>query len=189
MQDQEHRYQKLGGWLLTIVIFTFIGAFGVVINLFSEEGFLRSASGYAGARLWMELLIQICMLYEGTARVVFAVMIIRRDPRFGGVWQMKFIGNMLRMLTQLVMHVSNVDPYPPRLFGTLDATFSFGLFSDLLNLGFIVLFVALVALYIRRSVRVRTYMGTNKYLRTMIFTKNDEGPVPMVPDQAQDGEQ
>jgi len=191
MKDYEHRYQKLGGWLLVIVIFGFIGAFGIVLNLFSEDGFLRAASGYAGVKLWMELLIQLGSVYEGIMQVIFAVMIIQRNARFGQIWQLKFIGNVLRTLAQLVLHVAY--GFPPKAFGTTDVTFSFGLANDLLAFATIVLFVALIALYLRKSVRVRTYMGTNKYLRTMIFTRNAEGPAPMVPDlepdAAPDGEQ
>ena len=191
MQDYEHRYQKLGGWLLVIVVVTFIGAFGVVLNLFSEDGFLRFASGYAGVKLWMELLIQACMLYEGIMQVIYAVMIIQRDPRFGRTWQLKFIGNVLRTLAKLILHVAY--GFPPRAFGSTDVTFSFGLTNDIFAFLPFLLFVALIALYLKKSVRVRTYMGTNKYLRLMLFTKNAEGPEPMVPDrepeEAPDGEQ
>lgn len=38
--------------------------------------------------------------------------------------------------------------------------------------------------YVRKSVRVRTYMGSDEYLRLSIFSKNTTAPSPAVPDDA-----
>jgi len=51
--------------------------------------------------------------------------------------------------------------------------------------GFFLLSVMFVMLYYTRSVRVRTYMGTDEYLRLGFLTKKVKGPEPAVPDGAE----
>jgi len=93
-----HPYQKLGGWLLLIVIFTFIFAFSGLIGSFSQDGFFRSWPGYAGGEFWLQLMIQCCTFYTATLQVTYAVMLIKRDPRFARTWQLIYIGSFLKAL-------------------------------------------------------------------------------------------
>jgi hypothetical protein len=44
--------------------------------------------------------------------------------------------------------------------------------------------IALWTLYYLRSVRVRTYMGTDAYIKQSIFFKQVTPPTPAVPDDA-----
>jgi len=177
-----HPYQKLGGWLLLIVIVTFIGALSTAINLLSKDG-LRSLQNFEGGRLWLELLIQLCWIYAGALQVTYAVMIIKRDPRFGRTWQLIYIGTFLRALARLVMGLSYGFPTPAlAASGSPEYVYAFGLTNAIVAFLPPIVNLLLLTLYLKKSVRVRTYMGSGKYLQLAFFPRNAEAPVPMVPD-------
>jgi len=183
MKDYEHSYQKLGGWLLIIVIVTFIGAFATVLNLLSTKNGLPGLRNYEGGQFWLELLMQLCWAYAGALQVTYAVMIIRRGQRFARTWQLIYIGTFLRTLAQLVTHL--IYGYPPSAFTASyppEYAAAFGLTSDIVAFLPPAIGLLLLLLYLKKSVRVRTYMGSDNYLRLAFFTRKATGPVPMVPD-------
>ncbi|MCL2300591.1 MAG: hypothetical protein FWC27_10660 [Firmicutes bacterium] len=180
MKNYAHRYQKLGGWLLTIVIFTFIGAFSNVVSHFNSNGFLRVWPNYQPGEFWMQLVIVICMLYIGALQITYAVMIIRRDPRFARIWQLIYIGSFLKQAATMMIHLGY--GYPEVLNSEYSSNDAVGLIADIIILLLLVLGFFLFTQYFRKSVRLRTYMGSDKYLKLAFFTKKTEGPVPMVPD-------
>jgi len=181
MSEYAHKYRKLGGWLLVFIIFAFLAALSTVVDLlFSRTGFLRSFSAYEGAMFWLQLLIQMCLLYEAALRVTYAVMLFRRDQRFARTWQLMFIGQFIRPLAQLVIHLRY--GFPERAASAYNTAFAIGLTNDIFAFlpGLLLLF--LLTLYLRKSVRVRTYMGSDEYLRLAVFTRKAT-PIPAVPDE------
>ena len=169
-----HPYQKVGGWLKFQVVVPVINLFFLVVGLFSSTGFLRSWRGYAGAVFWLQLLIQLCTLYGTAIMLSVAVMILQRDPRFVRTWQLIFFGSFSSAVARLALHL--LDGYPAK------RSFAYGLTVDILTLVMAPLVILFWTTYYAKSVRVRTYMGSDKYLRLAFFTKKIPGPMPVVPD-------
>jgi len=180
-KDYAHRYQKLGGFLLFLVIMTFLAAFTSVTKLlFERDGFLHAWRGYEGGEFWLQLVIQICAVYAIVMQVTYALMIIRRDPRFVRTWQLIYIGTFAGTLALLAAHL--IYGYPQEDASTYNSAFAIGLVSDIFAFLAIPIGLGLLTLYISKSVRVRTYMGSDKYLRLAFFTRKARGPEPAVPD-------
>jgi len=181
MSEHAHRYQKLGGFLLLIVVLTFLGAFSAVINLFSPTGVLRALRGSGGGQYWLQMLILVCALYAIALQIMYAVMIIRRDPRFARIWQLIYIGTFVRAAAQYAMHL--IYGFPEGGGSAYNTSFAIGRMSDIFAFLAIPVGLGLLTLYIKKSVRVRTYMGSDKYLRLAFFTGKAKGPGPAVPDE------
>ena len=170
--NAKHKYKKLGGWLLACVIIYLLQVCGVVMQ-FGEGGLmdvLRGWSMYDGAQGWLLLAGQALSLLLIIIYVFAAIEIIRRDPYF------------LRT-RQLGLAVAALD-LPLRLVNGLVYGFvSFDLPMLVLLAGQLLFSVIFVMCYFTRSVRVRTYMGTDEYLKLGFFTGKIKGPKPAAEDE------
>ncbi|MCL1951201.1 MAG: hypothetical protein FWF60_00085 [Oscillospiraceae bacterium] len=180
MSEHVHPYRKLGGFLLFLVIMTFISAFFNTIKLlFSQDGFMQSMQSYTGGELWLQLLVALCLAYTITLQVMYCVMILRRDPRFARTWQLIYIGTLVSALATLAVH--RMYGYPQAV-SAYNASPAFAMGYDLVNFLRIPVGLPLVTLYFLKSVRVRTYMASGKYLKLAFFTRKAAGPEPSIPD-------
>ena len=184
MKDYAHRYQKLGGWLLFVVIMTFLDAFTSFTQQFAKDGLLRTLGNYEGGELWFRLLMLFCVFYMIAMKTTYGVMIVKRDPRFVRTWQLVYAGSLINATATLVMHL--LYGYPERSGPAYFSTFGYGLASDIVSFLPVPLVLFLLTLYCVKSVRVRTFMGTDKYLRLAIFGRKKPGPEPAVPDAAEE---
>jgi len=165
-----HPYQKLGGFLKCMVAIAIIIPLFNVVLLFSDTGFFRSWRGYEGAEFWLQLVRQLCMFYIIAMQLTFAVMVLRRDPRFLRTWQLVYIGTALSAAMSMVLRL--MYGYPE------NTSFAYGLAMDIFYITQIPAGLGLFTLYYAKSVRVRTYMGTDEYLRLGFFTKKARAPEP-----------
>jgi len=170
-----HPYQKLGGLLKFFVVMAPIVLFFNIITQFSATSFWFAWSTYQTGEFWLRLVKQLCLIYSTVIQVTYAVMIIRRDPRFVRTWQLIYIGSALSMAMTIALHL--VYGYPG------NTSFAYGLAKDILSLAMVPAGLGLYTLYYAKSVRVRTYMGSDKYLRLAFFTRKARGPAPAVPDE------
>ena len=176
-QRETHPYQKLGGWLKLFVVWQFIGLAFILLSIFTKDGFvgvLREWASHPGAHGFLLLAKQTGPIVTVALYVAFAVRVIRRDPLFFRTRQLAIAVNAVTML----LNTANV-----LLFGLAD----YGIYRNketyMLFLALTFLFgLILPMLYYTRSVRVRTYMGSDEYLRRAFFTKKVKGPQPAVPD-------
>jgi len=168
---KKHRFKRLGGWLLIAVIFYLLQVCGVALQ-FGEGSLmdvLRGWSMYDGAQGWLLLASQALSLLLIIIHVFVAIEIIRRDPYFLRTRQMALA---LAALDALL-----------RLTGGLAYGFTgFALPMLVLQGGLFLFSVIFVMLYFTSSVRVRTYMGSDEYLRLGFLTKKVKGPKPAVAD-------
>ena len=165
-----HPYQKLGGLPKFFVVLAPIGLFFTVIGQFSPTAFWRAWPAYQTGEFWLQLVMQLCGLYSAAMNIVWTVMLLLRDPRFARTWQLGYLGSLVSAAARWPLHM--IYGYPK---GTSLAT-------DIAVTAVILAGVCLWTLYSARSVRVRTYMGTDRYLRLAFFTRRVRGPVPLVPD-------
>jgi len=83
------------------------------------------------------------------------------------------MGAILQSLLRFVLNL---------LQGYEQVTYYYGPIIDVLVIITGLVVYPLWTLYYVRSVRVRTYMGSDAYLRLAFFTKKVKGPIPAVPD-------
>ena len=163
----KHRYQKLGGWLLACVAFYLLQVCGVVMQ-FGEGGLMDVLRGwrmYDGAQGWLLLASQVIFLLLVLIYVFTAIEIIRRDPYFLRTRQLGLAAAAMDALIRLVNGLA---------YGFTGVELPM-----LILQGALLLFsVIFVMCYFTRSVRVRTYMGTDEYLKLGFFTGKIKGPGP-----------
>ncbi|MCL2300590.1 MAG: hypothetical protein FWC27_10655 [Firmicutes bacterium] len=169
-QITSHPYQKLGGLPKFFVVMAPLTLFFAVISQFYPGSFWRVWRGYETAEFWLQLAMQLCQVYSTIINIVWVVMLLRRDPRFVRTWQLGYIGSAVSAAARWTLHL--LCGYPN---GTSLAT-------DIIITAGILLSLFLWTLYYANSVRVRTYMGTDKYLRLAFFTRKAQGPAPLAPD-------
>jgi len=168
----KRNYKKLGGWLLAVVIVYLLQVCGVFMQ-FGEGALmdiLRGWSMYDGAQGWLLLAGQALSLLLIIIYVFAALEIIRRDPYFLRTRQLGLavasLDLAIRLVNSLAYGFTNFD-LPVLVLLCVQFLFS----------------VVFVMCYFTRSVRVRTYMGTDEYLRLGFFTQKIKGPVPAAKDE------
>ena len=188
VQPEAHPYKKLGGWLWLIVASSFLSLplqivnlllkirqannLATMLNSFAEEFGATLMSGYQPAALDF-LPLASCVI-----SVVIAVLILRRNPRFLRLYQLSFLVSICLVFVGLFADGFILDAIDE--LGIAVALIIIVL-SILLGIGSLFLYL----LYYTKSVRVRTYMGSDEYLRLAFFAKKVKGPEPAVPDAAE----
>jgi len=170
--SEKHRYKKLGGWLLIFVISLLLQIAAAVLAQFGEGGLLdvlRGWSLYDGAQAYLLLAGQVVSLLLILIHVFVVAEILQRDPYFLRTLQMAFVVAAINLLVQLAGgYFYGFEGYGLLMLVLQGVVFPFG--------------VLFAMLYYTRSVRVRTYMGSDEYLRLAFLTKKMKGPKPAVPD-------
>jgi len=141
-----------------------------VIGQFGPDSFWFAWRTYRTGAFWLQLAAQLGQLASAAAGIAWAAMILRRDPRFVRTWQLGYIGAVLSAAARWPLHL--IYGYPQGVTPATDIAVAIGVLA----------IFGLWMLYYVRSVRVRTYMGTDKYLRLALFTGKVPGPVPLAPD-------
>lgn len=174
-----HPYCKLGGWL-AVITYGLLAAVGIIVLGGVIEGItLIRYAGYL-ARYWDKVKLYFLCLLEIVVYVpvvYFCIkmyqMIKNRDPRFLRFYERAILalaGAYIVLMLFIVVSFSGI-------FGGVHwGLFSFGdYFKPLLES--MIVFVIYLA-YFSKSVRVRTYFGTDEYLKQSIFLKNCQAPAP-----------
>jgi len=200
-----HPYKKLGGWLVFLVVMAILGA---VIKLFTLPDFIKAFQQLAGGS-WAPLVDSLLNLAGLAMGVAFIVTVFRRGPRFLFFWQLGWAAALVKQLLfagGLIVEFAGKSAdeilealeqaQPDRIAQLEEIMAQSGLTMEKIMpiivgvaaaIGFLavlgcVLRFLFVTLYYRRSVRVRTYMGSGEYLRLAFFTRK-ANPQPAVPDE------
>lgn len=157
----EHEYQKLGGWLAFFAYSLLIGVFlvaAIVVVSFISTIYL---SRYLGK--WVVILSFLSVIAYGPV-IYFCykmhVMVKNKNPLFLRFYEITMI--ILTAVTVLVCMVSGYRKMTDLIKALLEAGIIFFAWTT----------------YFRKSVRVRTYFGSDEYLKKSIFFKNCEAPQP-----------
>jgi len=170
--SKKRDYKKLGGWLLVFVIYYFLQIGGVALQ-FGEGGMMDIVRGwgmYDGIQGWLLMAGQALSLLSVIIYVFTGLEILRRDPYFLRTRQLALAAAALDVLIRLV--------------NGLACGFTGFDLPVLLAQG--VLFfssVIFVMFYYTRSLRVRTYMGTDEYFELGFFTRRVKRPKPAAGDE------
>ena len=161
-----HPFYSLGGWLLTFVIFQYISAvWGIIqgiISIIRMSGSLLTASIFGTESFSGLLIILLDIAYTGlTTYLDFKLpgKIRRRDTTF-----------------LLLYHVNAIISLSVSMM--IGCAYN-GFWAAIGSLILPALGIFLCTLYYRKSVRVRTFMLSDEYLRLSPFTKNVQAPKPI----------
>jgi hypothetical protein len=187
----KHPYKDLGGWLLFFVVVAILGDVSSFFSLIGKNGL--PAALVSGN--WLSILTQLVSLAVLALSVVWIVMIFRRDPRFFRIWQLEWLASFISMPFAIgTMAFAFAGDGFTAAFSEMFDEFGMDaaeivpfvkvgiLVGGVLGLLLFILFFFLMMRYYKSSVRVRTYMGSDQYLRLAAFTKK-ANPQPAVPDE------
>jgi len=164
-------YSKLGGWLSFFVIIMII--ITAVYLLASIENLLRTPNRFEmltefaelypesmGPAVWISFIAELGGLASGLFAILFLVQIFRRKPNFLRYFQIMVIVNfMYAIFAQLIPSI--MVGYEWLMFGSAGAHIASLVYGPLMFF--------LWPLYYCKSVRVRTYMGSDEYMDKAIF--------------------
>ena len=160
-QRYPHPYHQLGGWL-GFVTYAQLVAVGLMTVLFLFSAFLVfKYLRYLGA--WSIILLLIEFVGYGITCffcVKFYTLIKDKNPRFLRFYELTMI--TLCSIYVLILILPGVQANAESIRSLLSGLLGFFIWTT----------------YFRKSVRVRTYMGSDAYLRYSIFFKNTIAPAP-----------
>lgn len=169
-KQYRHKYGRLGGWLLFIVISNIISVANSLINTCSLYSQYNSAVQYglpqqdANFLSTVMLLSTLVIILGSAASIIYVALIIKKSPYFLIFFELNTIISLVISLA-LIIFINS---------GGTQADYSSSIFSFIISIvGF---FIWLS--YYRNSLRVRVYMGSDAYLRKSIFSKNAKEPMP-----------
>jgi uncharacterized protein YxjI/ribosomal protein L40E len=168
-QKYPHPYHNLGGWLglvaysqLAMVVFLVILIIGLFVTLFTIIEYLG-----AGLGVWLVIVSLVALAGFALCAFVsikFFLMIYNKNPRFLRFFELLNIIGVSIFLAMILL--TGFSGY------LLETAESIGSIISIAIDFFI------WTTYFRKSVRVRTYFGSDEYLRRSIFFKNAVAPPP-----------
>lgn len=177
-----HPYHRLGGFLMWMVVGNYIAGVSAFIDsavigfaYFGLMGFSKwYAPGFIACLSFTMIGAIILMIISGCVEISFANKIRRKDADVLGFMQSASLTMMISCIVFVVIvyfWLSTFDRY-----GTLQVSSYFG---QLIGIGFVWLIGLIIgSVYFGTSVRVRTYMGSDTYLKRSVFNKHSVSPIP-----------
>ena len=158
-------YSKLGGALLAYVILQIIGAvlggFAILLSLALFP--ILIASG----QVPLALILLLSLALSGVAvalQVIMITMIYKKNYKFLTFFMVLFVLGIIAMIFSGIVSVANQSSSGSSTLGS-------NIWSIIWNVAIIVYFI--------KSVRVRTYMGSDDYITKNPFTKSITPPTPV----------
>ena len=160
-----HPYQELGGWLKAIVVIGYIGVVLMIIEcvlldiqLFQTMSFISNLGGQSGILVVTTILSNIAFIIAAVIEWKFITKIKEKDSSF--LWYYHKLCIFAGIAIVILAGISN------------------GFASAIGSLLELAIVAFLWTLYFVKSVRVRTYMGSDEYLRVDPLTRNVKSPIP-----------
>lgn len=175
----ERDFNKLGGWLLLFIIGNIIwilaNAAILTIGIIEAISDYEVLSGLGDLKnllpesLETAFYIMLAGMAIGLLTIIFTAIsvinVFRRKPPFLLIWQISvFAGMLYAALVGIVPHI---------LLGLFDLIF-------VINICFVavcIIVLILLTLYISKSIRVRTFMGCDDYMKKAVFAFKNQLPL------------
>ena len=180
-----HPYHSLGGFLMFFVVMNYIGgAIGILSTIFTMYAYISVADIFFKAERYMNGISAfwfcsffgsiILMLLSTTYMFSFASKIRNKDDGFLGYAQTRSVALLITSgcfyLTEFVW----LKSYP----AVAAVNFSKSMWQILMWAGVWIFSLIFCSAYFGSSVRVRTYMGSDTYLRKSMMNKTTVSPIP-----------
>ena len=181
-----HPYHKLGGFLLCHVVCGYIAGISSFISIATNlvnyctqmklsGSWPGSITGFMAFNLFGSIILNLSV---GCVSITYSNKIRRKESDVLHFWQYSY---MVIMIVQVIFWSIEFA----LMQGILKQYRYTGAITKYLSVGTIVLMIVVGAvglllgsLYYARSVRVRTYMGSDEYLRKSVFNQNTVSPIP-----------
>jgi len=177
--NPNQKYLKLGGFLLLIVIaniiYTVINTGILFAGLIETFDFIGNMESYSWIHPNFETAVYITLfgellgLVSEVFTVLFIVYVFQRKPSFLRFQQLAFILSLVYVILVGIIPNAMLDMYDEdfiRNIGTLIGS----------SIG-----VVIFTLYMCKSVRVRTYMGSDEYMSKAVFAFKNQPPLNTPP--------
>lgn len=176
-----HPYHNLGGFLMFIVVVSYISGvssfISVISTIISCSGILSMGNWLPdGIRGWVVFFMIgsiILSIVTGGVVISYANKIRRKESDFLGFIQSASITMMIIFLVFYLLVFIGLKQFDR--YGVMSSGSMAGFLISMVIVWLIGLIVGSV--YFGCSVRVRTYMGSDAYLRQSVFNKNSH-PIP-----------
>ncbi len=180
-----HEYQNLGGWLAVIAYGNLIGAALMLVRLImnlSDLSAVKSMTfGYAGG-ITSTIAVFLVIFYAAAiaAALGFFMMIQRKNSGFLLYYEVVMLAAAGLVILAGIIAGMSVSS----MLGSFAGFATGKLFGRVVGYVLCIAIALAIGLsYFSKSVRVRTYFGTDEYLLKSIFCKNIKAPEPAVPDR------
>ena len=176
-----HPYHRLGGFLMFIVVGSYISGvvsfINVISTIISFSSLLKMGNLLPGGfKAWIIINIivfAILYIWSGVICIKFANMLRGKDPDFFHFIQSSSIALIITLIIWYLISMIWVKQYDR--YGAI----SWGEISQSLIAMVIAMIIGIVlgSVYYGCSIRLRTYMGSDDYLKLSVFNKNSH-PIP-----------
>ena len=153
-------YQKLGGWLLVLVVLEGLSVLSYISMLIQSFGSFGSLSSYGGAYLVVGIISILANALGLAYAAGFVYFVVKRNPIFLWFYQVMGLASMALALINVIVSATMVSGS-----GYGGAAIGGGVAGVVIG----ILFLALFTMYFCKSVRVRTYMGSTEYIDRALF--------------------
>lgn len=164
--EQRHRYKKLGGFLAFFVVAFILGCVSNMVVIMNKlPGDLSAVEYFFLQGQFLLFGFQVVSIVGLAAinvlQLMAAIQIIRRQSNFSTFFILGMLSGCLGLVCSLLMIGIASAPLPPLAIGLIMV-----FVAVCLTVGFV-----LEILYILKSVRLRTYMGSDEYITKCPFLK------------------
>jgi len=175
-----HDYHKLGGWLMFIVIASIIGAlysaYGLIGSV-NDLGELRELNQFFGidapiGALTFALVLSVVSL---VASVVFVIFLVQRNPNCVLIYHISVATDLIAAVIVIISFGSFFNSLGPIMPASEITEFYATAIGAIVGA---VIALIIWTVYFTKSVRMRTYMGSDEYLRKSPLTKSARSPIP-----------
>ena len=162
-------YQKLGGWLLVLVVLEALSTFSYVGYLADSVSGLGALSSYGGAFLFVGAVSVLANILGIVYAAGFIFLVVKRNPVFLRFYQIMGIASMALALANVIgsylLAATSTSTSATIAAATMVGAGAASIAGVVLAIAFLVLFT----MYFCKSVRVRTYMGSTAYIDRALF--------------------
>lgn len=181
-----HEYQKLGGWLAFVAYGMLIGSvltmLVVIVEFIGSLSMTNSVLGGIGSNIVVAVYFVAILAAAAVVFVAYKmfVLIQKRDSGFLHFYEtvaIVFVGATVGIYIFLFIYLRSMLG----VYASYAMSSAFGsMIGSVISMG---IGFAIWIAYFVKSVRVRTYFGTDEYIKKSIFCKNVTPPTPAVPDR------
>jgi len=156
------------------VIFTAITLMGYVeeIDAVNSLNQILGLGISTGTLIFAIILIVLSLV----ANVIFVVFLVKRNPNCVLIFHISIITYIIGLAIVLGFYGSLIESLGSTLVSASESAelYSTQIIEIVRMIGFMILWT----IYFRKSVRMRTYMGSDEYLRKSPLTKGTVSPIP-----------
>jgi len=156
-----HRYQKLGGWMLFFVIAIIIVATFVILRPFATTYMHIMHSTIFDSIdefIFLFILLYIPEVIAAIIAMICVAQIFKRKEKFLKYLQ---LSQFINILARVIARIALIVEFPGILTNRI--------IDLVITIGVLTAICALTTLYFCKSVRVRAYMGSDDYIAKAIF--------------------